>query len=311
MLVTFMGVSEGMAKKGHANFAGNAELKQSGIEGVPQVVEPDIADSRSADGCFPAGLKASNWFAFKGEDQTGILSSGGKQSEHSCCQRDFASFSFRRLAVGDIQEPPFKVHVFPCLVQNLAPAHAGIESENRDFQQMGSCGRKELDFFREAEHRLLLAAFPFEPYARDGVRRENTLINRPIEQMAQALDVAVYRGFSKLLFGMPLFAVAPDQAFCNPADFRCGKERQEHFEPVAMPLLRRCLIEEPASEFRKEHLGFEVGELRRFEANFFLVLLVDLFCKPAVTGLRRTCMADAIVPDVTPVHIAALEKTHF
>jgi hypothetical protein len=40
------------------------------------------------------------------------------------------------------------------------------------------------------------------------------------------------------------------------------------------------------------------------------VLLVDLLCKPAVTGSRRACMADAILPDVAPVHVASLEETH-
>src|ERR1041385_6947133 len=129
--------------------------------------------------------------------------------------------------------------------------------------------------------------------------------------MAQALDVGVDSGFGELLFLMPLLAVAPNQSFCDPADFDGREKRQEDFEPIAVPLLGRSLVEKPAREFRKEHLGFQVGKLRRFEANFFLVLLVDLLCKPAVTGSRRACMADAIFPDVAPVHVAALEETHF
>ena len=73
MLIALVGIPEGMAQECHADFARNAEFEQSGVEGVAQVVKPDIPDSRPADGCFPAGLKASDRLAFKGEDQAGIL----------------------------------------------------------------------------------------------------------------------------------------------------------------------------------------------------------------------------------------------
>jgi hypothetical protein len=73
MLVAFMGIPEGVSQKGHADLAGDAELKQTGVEGVAQVVEPDVPDSCSADGCFPAGLEASDRLIFEGEDQTGVL----------------------------------------------------------------------------------------------------------------------------------------------------------------------------------------------------------------------------------------------
>lgn len=132
MFVALMRVSEGVAKEGHADLAGNAELEQSGVEGVAQVVEADIPDSRPADGRFPAGFETADQLAFKGKDQTRVLLPVCKQAEDPLGQGNFAGFAFGRLAVRDIQEPPLEVHVFPCLVQYLAPAHAGVEGKDGD-----------------------------------------------------------------------------------------------------------------------------------------------------------------------------------
>jgi hypothetical protein len=229
MLVALMRIPEGVPQESHADLAGNTELKQSSVEGVAQVVEPDIPDSRPADGRFPAGLEAADRPAFEGEDQTGTLLPTGKQVEDPFGQWNFAGFSLRRLAVRDIQEPPFEVHVFPDLVQDLAPAHAGVEGKDGDGPEMGRCGREELRFLGEAEHRFLLAALPFEPDARNGVCGKNALVHSPIEQVAQALDVAVHGCFGELLFRVPLLAVAPDETFGDPADLDGCEKRQKDF----------------------------------------------------------------------------------
>lgn len=115
MLVALVRVSEGVSQEGHADLARNTELKQAGVEGVAQIVEADIPDSRSADGGFPAGFKAADRPAFEGEDQSGTLLPTGKEIENPFGQGNFAGFSLWRLAVRDIQEPPFEVHVFPGL----------------------------------------------------------------------------------------------------------------------------------------------------------------------------------------------------
>jgi hypothetical protein len=73
MLVAFVRVPEGVTQEGHADLARNAQLEQSGVEGVAQVVKADIPDSRPANGGFPAGFEAPDRPAFEGEDQTGAL----------------------------------------------------------------------------------------------------------------------------------------------------------------------------------------------------------------------------------------------
>ena len=73
MLVALVRVAEGVAQKSHADLAGDAELKQSGVEGVTQVVKPDIPDFCPADGCFPAGFETADRLAFEREDQSGVL----------------------------------------------------------------------------------------------------------------------------------------------------------------------------------------------------------------------------------------------
>jgi hypothetical protein len=181
-------------------------------------VEFHIPDSRSADSCFPAGFEASDRLAFEGEDQPRTLFSTGKQVEDPFGQGNLAGLSLRRLAVRDIQEPPFEVHVFPGLGEDLASAHAGVEGEDCDGPEVRSCGREELGFLGEAQYRFLLAALPFEPDARDGVCGKNALIHCPIEQVAETFDVAVHGRFGELLLGMPLLAVTPDEAFRDPAN---------------------------------------------------------------------------------------------
>src|SRR5205807_7891109 len=97
--------------------------------------------------------------------------------------------------MGHIEKPPGEIHVFPRLVQYLAPAHAGVEGNHRDVPKMRRRGRQEQRFLRETEYRFLLAALPFQPDAGDGVRGKYPLIDRPVEEMPEALDVAVHRGF--------------------------------------------------------------------------------------------------------------------
>jgi hypothetical protein len=181
-------------------------------------MEPDVPDSCPADGCLPARLETKDRLAFKGEDQTGTFLPTGEQSEDSLSQWNFAGFALGRLAMRDIQEPPVKIHVFPSLVEYLAPPHPGVESKDRDRPQMGRCGREELRFLGEAQNRFLLAALTFEPDTGDGVCGKNALIHRPIEQVTEALDVAVDGRFGELLFRVPLFAVASDEALRDPAD---------------------------------------------------------------------------------------------
>jgi len=90
MLVTLMGVPKGVTEKGHADLTRDAELQQSRVKGVAQVVEPDVPDACPADGCFPARFETVDRLSSKGEDQAGILPHAGKQSEHSCGQGNFA-----------------------------------------------------------------------------------------------------------------------------------------------------------------------------------------------------------------------------
>ena len=73
MLVALVGVPEGVTQKGHADLTGNAQFKQSGVEGVTQVMEPDVPDSRPADSSLPSCFQAVDRLAFKGEDQGRVL----------------------------------------------------------------------------------------------------------------------------------------------------------------------------------------------------------------------------------------------
>src|SRR5207244_8318839 len=70
MLVAFVRVAEGVAQQGHADLARYAELEQSGVEGVAEIMEPGIPDSSPAYSCFPSGFYTSDGLTLEGKDKT-------------------------------------------------------------------------------------------------------------------------------------------------------------------------------------------------------------------------------------------------
>lgn len=186
--------------------------------------------------------------------------------------------------MGHIEKVSSVVYVLPPLVQDLAPPHAGIESEDRDVPQMRSRGPKKQDFFSDVQDRLFLAAFSFEPNACDGVCREETLVHRPIEQVAQALDVAIDRGLGDRFPAVTFSPVLPNGRFVDLADREGSEIWQEEFETLPVPFLCAAFIQKPCRELSEFHIRIELGGEGRLEAQFFTVLLVDLLSQAAIAG---------------------------
>ena len=178
--------------------------------------------------------------------------------------------------MGDVEQSPGKVHVLPPLVQNFSAAHAGVEGNDYDVPQVRRRGRQKPRLFLGTEDRLLLPPLTFQANPGNRVRCENPFVHRPVQEMAQALDIAVHRGFGERLRPVALGPVLPDCRFIDFADGESGKIRQKQFQAVPVPLLGRAVTQEAGGEFGKAHGGVQFGKLRRLEAQLVLVIVRPL-----------------------------------
>src|ERR1044071_661286 len=205
---------------------------------------------------------------------------------------------------------PGKIDVLPSLVKDLSPAHAGIESNNSDVAEMRRGSFEEELLFGKAQYRTLLPTLPLEADTCNRICGDEAFVHSPIEKMAEAFDISVHGCFRDGLCPVALHAVLPDHALRDADDLLVCKMRQEDLEPVTVPFLCAAAFQEPGGEFRKQHVGLELGALRVFEAQFFGVILVDLFGKAAVPGLGRPGVPSPVDPDVTPEDRASFVQGH-
>jgi hypothetical protein len=114
--------------------------------------------------------------------------------------------------MAHVEQMSRKIHVFPLLVKDLATAHAGIQSNDRDLPEMRRGGSEQQCFLVEAQHWLLFPPLAFQANPCDRVRCNESLVDRPIEQMAEALDIAVHCRFGYRFLPVPFSAVLPDSS---------------------------------------------------------------------------------------------------
>lgn len=63
-------LARGVPHQGFADFLQDAGFHHSAVEGVPQVVEPVIANPGAADRRLPGRLDLADGLAFEGKDQS-------------------------------------------------------------------------------------------------------------------------------------------------------------------------------------------------------------------------------------------------
>jgi hypothetical protein len=93
----------------------------------------------------------------------------------------------------DGEQGSLEVDVFPSLMQQFAPAHAGIESDHNKVLEM--CGRRfqEPMLFVQMEHRALRRSFRNQPQSGERVDLGEPFIDRPIQQMPEDTEISVNR----------------------------------------------------------------------------------------------------------------------
>jgi predicted RNA-binding protein with PUA-like domain len=93
VFVVLVGVAERVAQEGHAHFAYDSQLEQTGVEGVAQVVEADVADSGPANRCPPAGFQVSDRFAMESENEAVRFLLFKEQAKNAVSERNLAGFA--------------------------------------------------------------------------------------------------------------------------------------------------------------------------------------------------------------------------
>src|SRR5262249_51392580 len=141
-----------------------------------------------------------------------------EQVVYPCRERYLTSFPFGRLGVRDVQEVAGEIDVFPSLVEDLSPAHAGIQGNNRDVAEMRRSGFEEEFLLGEAQDRPFLPTLPFEADTGDRICGNESLVNCPVEEMAEALDIPVHGRFGDGLRPVALHAVLSDPGLRDADD---------------------------------------------------------------------------------------------
>ena len=207
-----MRVAERVTEESHADLANDAEFQETRVKCVAQVMETRAANSRPADRRLPCGLQASDGFAFERENEAFGVLVFRQQLENPGGERNFARFAFGRFGMGDVEQAAGEIDVLPSLVENLATAHAGVQRDNCDVPQMRRRSFKQEFLFGVTEDRTFLPPLAFHADACNRIRRDESFIDRPIEQMAEAFDVAVHGGFRDDFLSVAFGAVLPDDS---------------------------------------------------------------------------------------------------
>ncbi len=135
-----------------ADFLHHSRLHESRVEGMAEVVEAEVPDSRPADGGLPSGLDQVNGPALIGEEKAFLLSLIDKELVDSLCEWDLAGFSFGCFRTRDIEQLARKIHVFPELLKNLATTHSGVDRERDDLTEMRGGRLEQLGLVVQTQH---------------------------------------------------------------------------------------------------------------------------------------------------------------
>src|SRR5262249_26296162 len=149
----------------------------------------------------------------------------------------------------------------------LSPAHAGVQGDNRDVAEMRRRSFEEELLLCKAQDRTFLPTLPLEADTGDRICGNESLVNCPVEEMAEALDIPVHGAFGDGLRPVAFGAVLADHSLRDADDLLVCEMRQQDLEPVPVPFLCPAAFEEPGGEFSKEHVGLEFGALGVFEAQ--------------------------------------------
>lgn len=210
----------------------------------------------------------------------------------------------------DKEQVPRKIDMLPTLMEQFAPAHAGIDRRDDHAAQMRSGGGKEQFLLGAAENRARLSPFLNEAQAAQRVRRDESLVKRPEENMAKGFEITVHGRIGDSFFGVASSTVIDGHRFVNPPDGYLAPVRQEELEAVNVPRFRVAFGEKARGEFAEGHGGDGLHDLVAPEVQVFLKALFDRFRRAAGSRPRSPGVPHAVDIDATPINVASFVEAH-
>jgi hypothetical protein len=108
-------LSARMPHERFADFLHNSRFHESCVKGVPEIMEPVVADARSADGGFPRGLHRADRALVEREDDSCVLPEGEKFGVRSFSERHFPALASGGFRTADKEQVPAEIDVLPAL----------------------------------------------------------------------------------------------------------------------------------------------------------------------------------------------------
>lgn len=208
----------------------DAGLEEPGIERVPKIVEPDVADAGGLQRGSPGGFDRADLVLAVHEDQTGCLLPRLKQRADAGGQWNLSAFALDGFRARDLQDAAGEIKMLPVLMQEFTAPHAGIQGEDEELLHMRRGMIEKLLFFKKRDHRAGSAAFLRQTQPRKRVGGQQPFIGRPVQEMAQDGDVPVDGGLGERLGLMARLAVLADDRLGDGSEGQVTEVRQQDLQ---------------------------------------------------------------------------------
>ena len=275
-------LSRGVPHESFADFLEDAGFHHSGVEGVPEIMEAVVTNSRPANRRLPGRFDLADRLAFEGEDESFVFPFGPKELGEPRRERNLTGFALGRFRVRNGENVAVEVDVLPALGEDLSPPHARIERSNNDGAQMRRGRLEEEVLLGNGDHEAGLFALPHHAHAAQGIGRDEAFVDSPEEHAPEALKVAVHGRIGDLLLGMAMTAESDGKILRDTPDGRLAEIRQEHLQAVEMEGTNLGLGEKPGDKFAKGRVGRKLAQAFALQVEFILEALLDLFRLPPV-----------------------------
>src|SRR5579871_271867 len=203
-----------------------------------------------------------------------------------------------------------EIDVFPSFRQEFSSPHSGINRGDDEVTKVSCCCVEEGCFLRNAHHLPRYAPLANERHPSEWIRRKESFIHCPVEQVTEDAEIAVHRRFGNLFESVPFCAVLAHDRFPDAADLYVREKRQKHFQTVEMVRSRGTLGEKSRCEFTERHLRPRRLHAEPTTLEFILEVVVNLFGKPSIACAGGLHVANAIDPNIGRPLVSSFEESH-
>ena len=137
------------------------------------------------------------------------------------------------------------------------------------------------------------------------------LIDCPVENAAEDAQIPIDgRVLDRLIPASPGPPEFFSKRFCDSENRKFREERQQELGVVEVVRTDGTVRDESCDEFVEGHRGIGLDDLESPIVQFLLECVFDFLCTLAVGRSGGLLIPDAIVGEIGPIHLPALQKTH-